>query len=301
MSTVGVHSLDHFTIQVPDLAEAERFYSAFGLRVIQIQGELHLSTECSNHVYGVVRAGDKKKLISVTFGAFAADMPAFEAQLTEQGVSFSKGEGGALQFSDPVGMQCEIIAAEKSMPNEKADHDPVPYVVGERGTLGKSTAPKVHPRRLAHVLFFTPDIEKSVGFFQSALGLNISDFPGPVAFLHGRHGSDHHLVAFAMSDAVGYHHSSWDVGAFDDLGRGMMQMEREGFGERSWGVGRHTLGSNYFQYIRDPWNSFVEYSFDIDYIPKGTSWQTIEVAPEDTLALWGPEPPSDFITNHEAS
>ena len=30
---LGVHSIDHFAVQVPDLAEARGFYEAFGLDV----------------------------------------------------------------------------------------------------------------------------------------------------------------------------------------------------------------------------------------------------------------------------
>ena len=33
------------------------------------------------------------------------------------------------------------------------------------------------------------------------------------------------------------------------------------------GVGRHVLGSNYFYYVQDPWGSFAEYSYDIDFVP----------------------------------
>jgi catechol 2,3-dioxygenase len=70
---------------------------------------------------------------------------------------------------------------------------------------------------------------------------------------------------------------------------------------KGWGLGRHVLGSNYFHYVRDPWGSFAEYSCDIDYIPKSQQWVAGNHAPEDSLSLWGPEPPDYFIANHEGS
>ena len=64
-------------------------------------------------------------------------------------------------------------------------------------------------------------------------------------------------------------------------------------------MGRHVLGSNYFHYVRDPWGSYSEYSADIDYIPPTCDWDAGDYALEDSIYLWGPELPKDFITNHE--
>ncbi|AJX00610.1 2,3-dihydroxybiphenyl dioxygenase domain protein [Burkholderia gladioli] len=66
-----------------------------------------------------------------------------------------------------------------------------------------------------------------------------------------------------------------------------------------WGVGRHVLGSNYFYYVRDPWGSFAEYSFDIDYVPNDIDWPSANHAPEDSLYVWGPAVPDYFFTNFE--
>lgn len=138
-----------------------------------------------------------------------------------------------------------------------------------------------------------------VRFCEDVLGLRLSDRSGDVvAFLHGPHGSDHHLVAFAKSTGPGLHHSSWDVGSIDEVGCGAEQMRNAGFPE-GWGVGRHVLGSNYFYYVRDPWGSFAEYSFDIDYVPHEIDWPPADHAPADSLYVWGPEVPEFFFVNFE--
>lgn len=158
----------------------------------------------------------------------------------------------------------------------------------------------VRPTRLSHVLLFTSDIDRSIAFYRDVLGLALSDRSGTqVAFLHGRHGSDHHLVAFGQSTAPGWHHSSWDVPAVDDVGRGAAQLEAAGY-PPGWGVGRHVLGSNYFYYAPDPWGSFAEYSAGIDFIPPGTAWEAMDVAGEDALHLWGPPVPPTILENTEA-
>jgi catechol 2,3-dioxygenase len=300
---VGIHSLDKFTLEVPDLDVANKFYSAFGLDVHRTADALSLRTFGHDHVWGVIKKGPRKRLGHVTFGAYREDMPVFRRRLAEYGITPEASPAGsedAIWFRDPVGMLVELRVAPKSSPEGKPAHAPLPSIVAGRATRGRREAPTVRPRRLAHALLFTPDIAKSIDFYCKVLGLRISDFPGPVGFLHGVHGSDHHLIAFGQSpDGIGYHHSSWDVDTFEAVGQGAMQMERAGYGTRGWGLGRHVLGSNYFHYIRDPWDSFVEYNFDIDFIPKGTAWTPAETEPEDMLYLWGPAPPEDFVTNYE--
>ena len=156
------------------------------------------------------------------------------------------------------------------------------------------------PRRLAHVLLFTRDVEKAVRFYTRTLGLRLSDRSGDgIAFLHGIHGSDHHMIAFVTSSAPGLHHLSWDVGSVDDIGRGAMHMLDKGFA-RGWGLGRHVLGSNFFHYVGDPWGSFSEYSAGIDFVPADCDWKSGDHAPEDSFYVWGPNPPDYFTHNAEA-
>jgi catechol 2,3-dioxygenase len=120
-----------------------------------------------------------------------------------------------------------------------------------------------------------------------------------IAFLHGIHGSDHHMIAFARSNAPGHHHFSWDVGSVDEIGAGAMHMLDKGF-SKGWGLGRHVLGSNYFHYVQDPWGSFSEYSADIDYIPATCDWAAGDHPPDDSFYAWGPNVPEDFVHNYEA-
>jgi hypothetical protein len=37
-----------------------------------------------------------------------------------------------------------------------------------------------------------------------------------------------------------------------------------------WGLGRHTIGSNFFHYNPDPWGSWIEWFSDIDQV--GDCW-----------------------------
>ena len=301
---LGVHSLDHINLIVPSLTEAQRFYDSFGLSArCQVEG-IGLYAENHPHRWVALTEGSRKKLGHISFGAFEDDFQLFRKRLEEAGVAQVDPppgfESNGLWFHDPEGTLVEIRVAEKTSPNEKSAVVNVSVPAGTRGAPNRAATGPVRPRRLAHVLIFTSDVGGAIEFYSRIIGLRLSDRSGDgIAFMHGIHGSDHHLIAFAKSGAPGLHHLSWDVGSIHEVGLGAQQMADKGFA-RGWGLGRHVLGSNYFHYVRDPWGSYAEYSSDIDYIAADQDWDDGDHPPEDSFYVWGPTPPADFVTNYEA-
>jgi catechol 2,3-dioxygenase-like lactoylglutathione lyase family enzyme len=301
---LGVHSVDHFSFAVPDLSAAHDFYGAFGLDLRGGAKGFGIHTHGHPHRWGTVSEGPRKKLTYVSFGAFEDDFPRFRARLQELGIAQLDPppgfESNGLWFRDPDGVLIEVRVAEKSSPNEKSRVDNPSVAAGQRGAINRSAAAPVRPRRLSHILLFTSDVSRAVAFYSHVLGIRLSDRSGEgVAFMHGIHGSDHHMIAFAKAEGAGLHHLSWDVGSVNDVGQGAMQMLDRGF-TAGWGFGRHVLGSNYFHYVRDPWGSYSEYSSDIDYIPATCDWDSGDHPEHDAFYAWGPTPPADFAFNYEA-
>ena len=273
---LGIHSMDTFTMTVPDLQVADDFYRAFGLDVREEGNTLGLYTFGSDHRWLSIAEGGRKKLNHLCFAIFEEDFEPMRKRIEQMGLRLMDAPRGVetngFWFIDPFGIAIEV----------------------KQGRFrGRPFA------SLAHVLLFTPDIPKAIEFYSRALGLRLSDRSGDgICFMHGIHGSDHHLLAFAKSPAPGLHHCSWDMGGINEIGKGAMQMADKGY-SRGWGMGRHVLGSNYFHYVRDPWGSYSEYSADIDYIPHDCDWQAGDFPPEDSIYLWGPEMPKDFVHNYE--
>lgn len=302
---LGVHSLDHFALTVPDLEVARKFYSSFGLDVPEEGGgRLGMYTSGNPHRWGLVDEGKKKKLNYISFGLYEEDIGPFRARLQAQGVKQldpPKGlESNGVWFRDHDNNLLEAKVAEKVSPAEKARVEMLTAAGGYRGAPGRSAAPLVKPRRFSHLLLFTTDVPKAIDFYTRVVGLRLSDRSGDIiAFMHGIHGSDHHMLAFAKSEAPGHHHFSWDVGSVMDIGLGAKQMLDKGYA-KGWGLGRHVLGSNYFHYVRDPWGSYSEYACDIDYVPVDCDWDAGDHPGEDSIYVWGPEMPPEFIENYEA-
>ena len=63
---LGVHSVDHFSLNVPDLAEAERFCRSFGMDV-QAESAQLLRTAGKSHAWAVIAEGARKSLGHLSF------------------------------------------------------------------------------------------------------------------------------------------------------------------------------------------------------------------------------------------
>lgn len=301
----AVHSIDHFALNVPSLADAARFYRAFGLDVREARNgdELELRS-ADGHRWARILPAPAKSLAYLSFNCYERDFDALARQIDAAGAVRTDAPQGAepdgIWFHDPDGNLLQVKTGPKTSPTAKAPHVTVGAGANARGAVVRSQVQTVHPERLSHVLLFTPDVMRALDFYARAIGLRLSDKSlDIIAFTHAPHGSDHHLVAFARSAARGWHHAAWDVRDIDMVGQGAAQMAAAGY-TRGWGTGRHVLGSNYFHYVQDPWGSFNEYSADIDFVAADQPWPAGDFAPEDSLYQWGPDVPPDFIHNTEA-
>jgi catechol 2,3-dioxygenase-like lactoylglutathione lyase family enzyme len=303
---LAVHSLSRFVTTVPDLDAAERFHRAFGLDVRRSGDRLDL------HTFGgppspwatIHAAPGRKTLQFLSFSCFEGELEAIAARAAGCGAEridpHPFGTPDGLWLRHPDGWAVQVSVGPKKTPDRPTTAAVPPGPVREAGRApARSAVREVRPRRLSHVLLFSPDPPRCWGWLQDVLGLRMSDWSGGgIAFLHGAHGSDHHLVAVVMSEGPGLHHCSWDVASLDEVGLGMEQMLKAGYTE-GWGVGRHVLGSNYFYYARDPFGGYNEFSFDIDHVAADDEWPARDQPPDDSFYVWGPQVPPYFVVNTE--
>jgi catechol 2,3-dioxygenase-like lactoylglutathione lyase family enzyme len=300
----AVHSIEKIVFTVPEIEAAVKFYTAFGFDVKRSGDQIDVYTVGHSHCWMNVVANNKPKVLQfITFGIFAEDVAAFEERIKSMGIgraAHPMATQPGLWLENPEGIAIQLVVAEKVSPSQKTPKSPDRCDARIMASAQmRSQVKKVHPRWLSHALLFTTDVSRMIKFCEEALGLKLSDRSADVvAFTHTPHGSDHHLLAFVKSNGPGLHHTSWDVGSLDEVGEGSEQMRTAGYPD-GWGVGRHVLGSNYFYYAKDPWGSFAEYSYDIDFVSPEIDWKSGDFAPEDSFYLWGPAVPDWFVVNTE--
>jgi len=305
MPVLGILS---YTLAVPTLKDGVRFYEDAGLEAKLEANVATLRCPSQDHPSIVLIGGaERKRLGHVTLRA--ADLDGIAAGVPRAGgkiVPTSSVNDSGLWVSDPHGILYHLV-------ERAADPMPLPAPVFEINAPGRIVRtgrsalkpigqyPAVRPRRLGHVLLFTPNVMSSVSFLTEALGMGLADRAQDIiAFCCVRQNSDHHVVAFAKSPAIGFHHGSFQVEDPDEVGRGGRELVASAR-RRDWGFGRHTIGSNFFHYIQDPWGSWFEYYSDMDHIEDYALWTPTNYGMEDSLASWGPQVPPDFVHNYEAA
>ncbi|MDQ2763615.1 MAG: VOC family protein [Pseudomonadota bacterium] len=296
------------TLEVPSLEEGIRFYSDAGL--VSASDGAFARLRCpgqERHSVLLIGGAKAKRLHHIALRAdrldeIATATPRAGGQVVSPPESFDD-EG--LWVRDPHGMLIHLL----EQPNDPELEAAPAFEINGPGRLVRkrrsaimpgASYPAAKPLRLGHILVFSPDVPRSVEFVTSALGMGLADRAQDViAFCCARRDSDHHVVAFAKSPGIGFHHASFQVADPDEVGRGGRALVDKA-GKGDWGFGRHTIGSNFFHYVQDPWGSWFEYYSDMDHIDDHALWTPTNYEMADSLANWGPPVPKDFVHNYEA-
>lgn len=202
--------------------------------------------------------------------------------------------------TDPNGLRVELIWRPQAAAR-------VPTLTSEilrpRGQ-GMEVRPPLQPsrvRRLGHVVLDVFDFPQSVRWYREHLGLLPSDVlcldsgEPVVAFMRldrGETPTEHHTLVLSCNMQVGCNHSAYQVSSLDDMAMGQQVLIKEGW-RHLWGMGRHLLGSQIFDYWRDPSGEVVEHYLDSDHYTasKPTTYHRLS---SEGLYQWGPNVPGGF-------
>jgi len=295
-----VTGLLHYGLQIPSLEVGQTFYNDFGLAVTERDNSLVVRCHGREMDQAVLTEGPHKRLHFVAFGVKPGSLPDWQRHLESLGLAIedapADARGDGIWFRDVEGNLVNLRDEELAKWRDFGDTrmnvgDTVDRVDEPRwATAGEAT----QPRKLSHVLIFARDMAAMEEFYLGVLGLRLSDRAiGVATFLNSGPG-DHHVFGFVTGTHPGLHHSSWEVANIDQIAIGAQTMAAQGH-TQGWGLGRHTLGSNLFHYIRDPWGSWTEYFVDMDRTTE--NWQ-----PHDwdvPAGVWCPLMPPEFTVNYE--
>ena len=107
---------------------------------------------------------------------------------------------------------------------------------------------------------------------------------------------DHHTFLCFEGPNTGLNHLSFEVPSYDDLMLGHEYLRLANKYEHVWGIGRHLLGSQIYDYWKDPWGRVHEHWTDTDVLNARTPPNLLS-AEEGLRSQWGTPPPESFITH----
>ena len=159
--------------------------------------------------------------------------------------------------------------------------------------------------KVGHFGYVCKDFDSELNFYTSNFNLVPSDIlyhpqltnVDVLIFMHldlGPNYSDHHVMFMQRAPPevkkTYLHHSSYEVADFDTQLIGHEWLAKKGW-TSVWGVGRHILGSQIFDYWKDSSGFKIEHYADGDVVNQDTPMRR-DVA--GAISVWGPELPKDF-------
>lgn len=216
------------TLEVPRLDEGVKFYTDAGLEADSQESVSRL--RCAGQARDAIvllGGAPQKRLHHITLRAERLDEIANRTPTAGGTVEENPTSGleeGGLWLRDPHGLLMHLIEQPPAAPLATAPafeiNAPGRLIRKGRSAVQASLSyPRVRPLRLGHVLLFTPDVPRSVSFLVDALGMGLADRAQDIiAFCCARKDSDHHVVAFAKSPGIGFHHASFQVADPDEVG-----------------------------------------------------------------------------------
>jgi catechol 2,3-dioxygenase-like lactoylglutathione lyase family enzyme len=159
-------------------------------------------------------------------------------------------------------------------------------------------------KRIGHAVISTPDVDGSVAWAHRHLGIirsddvHAEDDPDTLVASFNRIDDgdgyvDHHVMMFGRHQTSGLNHVSFEVQDIDDLAIGHDLLKQKYPDRHVWGLGRHMLGSQIFDYWKDPWGRLHEHWTDSDVLNCTTAYRR-HPRSQGLRSQWGPQAPQEF-------
>lgn len=303
MSVICIEDIAHVRFAAPDLSVMRAFLDDFGLQAFEHNGRL----------YG--RGGDGRPFLHATeagqagfraLGLRCASVADLERLAASEGVAIENadtpGGGKVVHLADPDGYLIEVVAGQENAAGKGGNTDPPRNSVADRPRVRAAVRLEPgpsHVRRIGHCVLSVTDFRTSEAWYKERFGFLTSDeveaAPGvPLgAFMRcdlGDRPTDHHTLFLAqLPQKPGFMHAAFEVENFDDLMLGHTHLKARKR-TQAWGVGRHIMGSQVFDYWKDPWGHELEHWTDGDLFTAADPPQKMPVSALLAVQWGAPHP-----------
>jgi hypothetical protein len=292
------------------LRPTEEFLRDFGLHTVsKTDSKLIARGSGSAPAIYIANKGTNDRFVGAAFvmsentdlGKYKREMAATDINPTD-----IPGGGCGIQLTDPAGRKVWLIKGQSRL-------EPLPV---RSSVTHTSNAPGAHVRvnrplrtpiepaqvvRLGHFVLQTVDFMGLAQWYIKVLGLiptdvqYLADGTPNLAFCRlnlGQTPADHHTVVFVGAIEEKYEHSAYEVTDLDALGQGQQVLRAQGH-KHMWGIGRHILGSQLFDYWYDPEGFELEHYSDGDVFTSDfeTCYSPLTFG---SIWAWGQDAPSSM-------
>ncbi len=214
--------------------------------------------------------------------------------------------GRRVRLKDPDGYQIEVVYGLEPVAKLPLTNNPLNLATDRARRAGDLNRLKRGPAqvmRMGHGVIMTRQFKKALEWYRGTLGFLRSDevYSGDPDTIVGSFNRcdrgedfvDHHTLFCIAGERTGLNHFSYEVRDIDDVMMGHDHLRTKGKYKHMWGIGRHHLGSQVYDYWCDPWGRVHEHWTDSDRINIHHT-PTLAKAGEGTRGPWGDPAPREF-------
>jgi hypothetical protein len=299
----------HVVYERANVPEMIRFLQDFGLISLAASGEgiTYLRGHgTSAYLVSLVPSKRDRFIGFAVSVAKASDLEEL-SKVSGVGIDAAEGPGGGrrVRLVDPDGCRVDVIHGAAPVAPLPTRQVPVPINMPDRhARINRGVRTPVEPSpifRLGHVVLQRPNVEQSAAWYMRHIGLIASDVqalpdgsPGMAFFRldRGEQPADHHSVAILSGPKAGVVHVAFETFDIETVGQGHQHLRGKGW-TPFWGIGRHLLGSQVFDYWKDPVGDEWEHYADGDVFDASqpTAYHTLT---RGSLWSWGADLPESM-------
>jgi catechol 2,3-dioxygenase-like lactoylglutathione lyase family enzyme len=303
---IKVQDIAYVLFEKPDLGQQLEFLQDFGMQPAAQSEEAIFMRGCgSSPWFYAAYKGEKSRYLGMGLEAGSADD--LQTISSASGVAVTAideaGGGQRVRLLDPDGFIVDIVYGRTAV--ARTESRTQLFAVNTPATKARvnarvSTVAEPSPlERLGHLVLAVTDFQVSADWYLRHLGLIPTDVQcvgdgSPVlAFTRCDRGStpaDHHTVVLVQNFAASCMHTAYETFDLDAVGQGSQYLYSKGW-NHFWGIGRHILGSQIFDYWKDPFGDELEHYADGDMFDASfpTQYHPFD---QGSLWAWGDEVPA---------
>ena len=302
MSAAKAIDVAYVRFQAPDLDRMATFLEDFGLlTAARTDAALYMRGRDGAPFAHVTTLGEPQ---FAGLGFELEDIAALNALAVVTGAPVEDiaepGGGHIVRLTDPDGFRVDAVVRPHGAPDVLEAHAPLND--GRQrvrlNTVSRVPSGPAQVLRLGHCVLNVADFRVSERWYKEHFGLITSDeielAPGAAlgAFMRCDRGAvpvDHHTLFLVGAGKAKFNHVAFEVADIDDLMAGHHHLKEKNW-TPEWGVGRHILGSQVFDYWRDPWGHAIEHWTDGDLFDANSGSRKATI--QDLVGTqWGPMAP----------
>jgi len=292
------------------LDQMEEFLTQFGMvKVERTKNALYTrGTDPAHHIH-VTEKGEPGFVGLAYYAASEDDLRRVAKAPGASGVEEIDEPGGGkrVRLKEPNGYQVEVVYGIQELPSIPVTRQPLnsgQEPLKRAGELMRLPKGPSRVKRIGHGVMASPRVQETVKWFRETLGFICSDdvYAGAKDNIIGSFNRcdrgdeyvDHHVFFCIVNERAGLNHLSFEVQDVDDVCMGHDHLAELGKYEHMWGLGRHLLGSQVYDYWADPWGRVHEHWADTDRL-NSKNGSNLLAAEEGLVSQWGGPPPEKFI------